>query len=129
MRVSEFYEAYWQKDYAPPQGDPTSAERMVHLEATLRSLLPNPRSGTRRVLDAGCGDGAFLAFLRQRGFRVSGFELATGAAARARRRCPDADIRIASLEERLRSTTMTTTRCGVRMCWSTSSGYTARLRS
>jgi len=101
MRVSEFYEAYWQKDYAPPQGDPTSAERMVRLEAALRSFLPNHRPGTRHVLDAGCGDGAFLAFLRQRGFQVSGLELAKAAAARARRRCPDADIRIGSLEETL----------------------------
>jgi 2-polyprenyl-6-hydroxyphenyl methylase/3-demethylubiquinone-9 3-methyltransferase len=101
MRVREFYEAYWQKDYAPPQGDPTSAERMVHLEAALRSFLPNHRPGPRHVLDVGCGDGTFLAFLRKRGFQVSGLELAEGAAARARRRCPDADVRVGSLEERL----------------------------
>jgi 2-polyprenyl-6-hydroxyphenyl methylase/3-demethylubiquinone-9 3-methyltransferase len=101
MRVSEFYEAYWQKDYAPPQGDPTSAERMVRLEAALQPFLANPRAGTRHVLDAGCGDGAFLAFLRQRGFRVSGLELAKGAAARALRRCPDAEVRVGSLDETL----------------------------
>jgi len=101
MRVNEFYEAYWQQDYAPPQGDPTSAERMVRLEAALQPFLGNPRAGTRRVLDAGCGDGAFLAFLRRRGFQVSGLELAQGAVTRAKRRCPDADVRIGSLEERL----------------------------
>jgi 2-polyprenyl-6-hydroxyphenyl methylase/3-demethylubiquinone-9 3-methyltransferase len=101
MRVKEFYEAYWQQDYAPPQGDPTSAERMVRLEAALRPLLVGGRGGSHHVLDAGCGDGAFLAFLRRFGFQVSGLELAEGAAIRARRRCPDADIRIGSLEEPL----------------------------
>jgi 2-polyprenyl-6-hydroxyphenyl methylase/3-demethylubiquinone-9 3-methyltransferase len=101
MRVKEFYEAYWRQAYAPPQSDPTSAQRMVRLEAALRPLLAGPRAGSRHVLDAGCGDGAFLAFLRRRGFCVSGLDLAEAAAARARRRCPDADTRIGSLEEPL----------------------------
>ena len=101
MRVKEFYEVYWQQDYAPPQGDPTSAERMVQIENALRPLLTGPHAKSRQVLDAGCGDGAFLAFLRRVGFQVWGLELAEGAVMRARRRCPDADIRIGSLEESL----------------------------
>ena len=101
MRVKQFYEGYWQQDYAPPQSDPTTAERMVRLEAALRPLLNGRPNGGRHVLDAGCGDGAFLAFLNRLSFRVTGIELAEAAAARARRRCPAADIQIASLEEPL----------------------------
>ncbi|HTK90558.1 MAG TPA: class I SAM-dependent methyltransferase [Verrucomicrobiae bacterium] len=99
MRVKEFYEGYWQQDYAPPQSDPTSAQRMVRLEAVLGPLMAASRGTTRHVLDAGCGDGAFLVFLRRLGLRVSGLELAEAAAARARRRCPDADVQVGSLEE------------------------------
>ncbi len=65
------------------------------------SLIPVGRAGARHILDAGCGDGAFLAFMHRLGFRVTGIELAEGAATRARRRCPDADVWIASLEETL----------------------------
>jgi 2-polyprenyl-6-hydroxyphenyl methylase/3-demethylubiquinone-9 3-methyltransferase len=99
MRAKEFYEGYWQKDYAPPQGDPTSAQRMVRLEAVLGPLMAASRKTTRHVLDAGCGDGTFLVFLRRLGLQVSGLVLAEAAAARARRRCPDADVRVGSLEE------------------------------
>ncbi len=101
MRVKEFYEGYWRKDYAPPQSDPTSAQRMVRLEAVLGPLVASSRTGSRHALDAGCGDGAFLAFLHRLGLRVSGLELAEAAATRARRRCPDADVRVGSLEEPL----------------------------
>ena len=99
MRVKEFYEGYWGNGFAPPQGDPTSAERMVRLEAVLRPYRRPAADGSRHVLDAGCGDGAFLEFLRRRGFRVSGLEVAEAAAARARRRCSDADVRVGSLED------------------------------
>ena len=99
MRMKEFYEGYWQQDYAPPQSDPTSAQRMVRLETVLGPLMAASRGTTRHVLDAGCGDGAFLVFLRRLGLRVSGLELAEAAAVRARLRCPDADVRVGSLEE------------------------------
>jgi 2-polyprenyl-6-hydroxyphenyl methylase/3-demethylubiquinone-9 3-methyltransferase len=101
VTAKQFYEVYWQQDYAPPQSDPTTAERMVRLEANLRPLILGNRNGGCHVLDAGCGDGAFLAFLRRLGVRVTGVELAEAAAAQARRRCPEADVRIASLEEPL----------------------------
>lgn len=99
MRMKDFYEGYWQQDYAPPQSDPTSAQRMVRLEAVLGPLMAASRGTSRHVLDAGCGDGAFLVFLRRLGLRVSGLELAEAAAARARHRCPDADVQVGSLEE------------------------------
>ena len=101
MHTKDFYEVYWQGDYAPPQSDPTSAQRMVQLEVALRPFLTAGRTSTRHVLDAGCGDGAFLAFLRRLGYRVSGLELAEGAASRARMRCPSADVRTGSLEDEL----------------------------
>jgi SAM-dependent methyltransferase len=101
VTTKEFYEVYWQQDYAPPQSDPTTAERMVRLEANLRPLILGNRNGGCRVLDAGCGDGAFLVFLRRLGVRVTGVEVAEAAASQARRRCPEADVRIASLEESL----------------------------
>jgi SAM-dependent methyltransferase len=99
VRMKEFYEAYWQKDAAPPQSDPTSAQRMVRLEAVLGPMVAASRGVPRAVLDAGCGDGAFLVFLRRLGLRVAGVELAEAAAARARRRCPDAEVRVGSLED------------------------------
>ena len=101
MTVKDFYEVYWQQDYAPPKSDPTTAERMVRLEANLRPLILGNRNGGCHVLDAGCGDGAFLVFLRRLGVRVTGVELAESAAAQARRRCPEANVHIASLEEPL----------------------------
>jgi len=101
VRVKEFYEDCWRQEYVPGQGDPSAAERMVRLEAALRPLIAGSRHGRRHVLDAGCGDGAFLAFLHRVGFQVTGVELAESAAARARRRCPEAEVRIASLEEDL----------------------------
>ena len=101
MRVKDFYEGYWGNGFAPPQGDPTSAQRMVRLERALRPYVLRDAHGPRHVLDAGCGDGAFLDFLRRRGFRVSGLEVAEAAASRARRRCADADVRVGSLEDAL----------------------------
>jgi 2-polyprenyl-6-hydroxyphenyl methylase/3-demethylubiquinone-9 3-methyltransferase len=101
VTAKQFYEVYWQQDYAPPQSDPTTAERMVRLESNLRPLILGHRNGGCHVLDAGCGDGAFLVFLRRLGVRVTGVELAEAAAAQARRRCPEADVQIASLEEPL----------------------------
>src|SRR2546425_5069154 len=96
-----FYEAYWQKDKAPPQGDPTTAERLVRLQAVIQSLLGTNRPESFHVLDAGCGDGEFVAFLRGLGLQVAGIDLAQAAIVQAARRCPDADLRVGSLETRL----------------------------
>src|SRR5689334_12016285 len=51
----------------------------------------------RRILDAGCGAGPLLAELRARGADVSGFDLSPGMLDLARRRVPDADLRVADL--------------------------------
>ncbi len=101
MRTKEFYEAYWRQDEAPPQGDPTTVERMAGLQCTLSSLLGTRSPESFRVLDAGCGDGEFLTFLRALGYRVSGIDVSVAAVEKARERCPGADLQVASLEERL----------------------------
>jgi SAM-dependent methyltransferase len=43
------------------------------------------RRGLRRILDVGCGDGAFLAYAQRQGLEVQGIELNQVAAERARR--------------------------------------------
>src|SRR2546422_738304 len=86
--AKDFYEAYWQKDKAPPQGDPTTAERRARLRTVVQSLPGTNRPETFQVLDAGCGDGEFVAFLRELGFRVAGIELSAAAVEQAgRTRC------------------------------------------
>jgi SAM-dependent methyltransferase len=101
VKTKAFYEAYWQKEKASPQGDPTTAERMTRLQATLNALLEVSRPGSFSVLDAGCGDGEFVAFLHSLRFRVAGLEISEAAVEKARWKCPEADIRVGSLEEPL----------------------------
>lgn len=53
----------------------------------------------RDVLDAGCGSGPLAAALRDRGARVSGFDLSPGMVALARERLgEEADLRVADLD-------------------------------
>jgi SAM-dependent methyltransferase len=59
--------------------NPTFAHRRRRLEAA----LPAPR---RRVLEVGCGDGNFLAYLREHGWTVQGAEYHGETAALVRRR-------------------------------------------
>jgi SAM-dependent methyltransferase len=46
------------------------------------------------LLDVACGQGEFLAYAASRGLRVSGIDISDFAVDEARRRLPDADIRI-----------------------------------
>lgn len=101
MTTKQFYEEYWRTEHVPAVGDPTTAERMVRLREALDALFPGRRAGSVRVLDAGCGAGEFLAFLGRVGFTVAGVDLSAEAAERARRRCPEAEVRIGSIEEPL----------------------------
>lgn len=50
-----------------------------------------------RVLDAGCGHGPLIKELHQRGAAVSGFDLSPEMIAIARKKVPDADLRVADL--------------------------------
>jgi ubiquinone/menaquinone biosynthesis C-methylase UbiE len=52
----------------------------------------------RRILDAGCGSGALLAALRDRGAIMTGFDSSAGMLDQARRRLgDDADLQVAAL--------------------------------
>lgn len=101
MTTKQFYEEYWRTEHVPAVGDPTTAERMVRLRDALDAVFPGRRSGSVKVLDAGCGAGEFLAFLGRVGFAVAGVDLSAEAVERARRRCPEAEVRSGSIEDRL----------------------------
>jgi SAM-dependent methyltransferase len=51
------------------------------------------------LLDVACGSGEFLALAAARGARVSGIDAAAGLVEHARRRVPDADIRVGAIEQ------------------------------
>src|SRR5262245_10047721 len=55
-----------------------------------------------RVLDIGCGKGAFTHLLYRPGGTVIGTDLSATAVARARAKYPDIDFRVATAEEALR---------------------------
>lgn len=96
-----FYEAYWSREAkAIPKADPTAEDRKRLLALVLRRfLVPGNRPG--KVLDAGCGNGEFSAFIQGLGFEVVGIDIATGAIEKARRVCPDASFYVGSLEDKL----------------------------
>lgn len=99
--IKQFYEDYWQQDEAPPQGDPTSGERMFRLRSALQPLLQHDRPESFQVLDAGCGDGEFVAFLHGLGLHVTGIDLSATAVEKARRRNLAVDLQVGSLEREL----------------------------
>jgi SAM-dependent methyltransferase len=87
--VQEYYEELWQRlpdELTPPD-----------YELRRSFLLANVRAGDR-ALDLGCGDGAFTAELDAAGAATVGIEVADAAVARARRRHPGLDFRIAPID-------------------------------
>ncbi len=58
-----------------------------------------PRRRRRRVLEPACGSGRLLAEMKDRGWRIEGFDISEGMIAAARRRCPRARLSIQSMEE------------------------------
>jgi SAM-dependent methyltransferase len=61
--------------------------------AARRAFLLRHVRGGQRVLDLGCGEGAFAAELVGAGCAVSAVDVAEGAVRRARARAPAADVR------------------------------------
>jgi SAM-dependent methyltransferase len=90
--VDPWREAVWR---AVPEG--AKPERF---EARRRFLLAHVRRGDR-VLDLGCGDGAFAAELVAAGAQVTGVDVAYEALRRARRTAPGADLRHVEEGDRL----------------------------
>ena len=81
--MDDWREAVWR---AVPDG--AEPERFAERRAF---LLEHVRAGDR-VLDLGCGDGAFAAALVQAGATVTGVDVAAEAVRRARERAPQAQI-------------------------------------
>jgi SAM-dependent methyltransferase len=52
-----------------------------------------------RVLDVGCGTGAFLRLVAERGAEATGIDASEGLIAYARERLPEADLRVGEMEE------------------------------
>lgn len=66
--------------------------------AAARMLLEEaPRRG--RVVDLGCGDGTLLQAVSDAGFDAWGTDVSSAMVARARRRLPDADLRVAGAQD------------------------------
>ena len=64
-----------------------------------RIATATPIGRDARVLDVGCGSGELLMLAAARGAEVSGIDAAEGMLAIARRRLPDADLRLGAMEE------------------------------
>lgn len=77
------------------------AELWAHIADPARAAIADAAGvgpGTR-VLDVGCGSGEFLVQAVARGAVVSGIDAAEGMIEIARRRLPDADLRVGPMEE------------------------------
>lgn len=96
MKVASFYERYWQHPGDSP-GDHgfDIAERKAKLQAALHQIID--RHGCP-ILDAGCGNGEFSAFLASLGFWVTGVDISPTAIGRAQQTCPQGRFLVASLD-------------------------------
>ncbi len=57
-----------------------------------------PKVAGQRMLDAGCGSGAFIRRAAKHGAIVTGLDAAVGLVAIARKRVPEADLRVGEIE-------------------------------
>jgi 2-polyprenyl-3-methyl-5-hydroxy-6-metoxy-1,4-benzoquinol methylase len=89
MAPSEYHEALWKE--LPDGLRPAAFER--RLAFLMESVAPG-----RRVLDVGCGEGAFTAELARAGAEVVGLDVAEEPLRRARARHPELDLRVLESE-------------------------------
>jgi SAM-dependent methyltransferase len=73
----------------------TEEQQRPGYEAVLAHVAPAPGA---RVLDVGCGAGAFLRVVADRGLRPSGLDASSALADLARARVPEADVRTGDME-------------------------------
>jgi SAM-dependent methyltransferase len=79
------------KDWASYQ---EAQNYQVHTEVLGRV----PRIAGQRLLDVGCGAGLLLQRAAKHGATVAGLDVASGLVAIARRRVPDADVRVGDMD-------------------------------
>jgi 2-polyprenyl-3-methyl-5-hydroxy-6-metoxy-1,4-benzoquinol methylase len=96
MNLTEFYERYWQH----PETAPEQGQLVEQRKRMLRAALTNARPGAQ-VLDCGCGNGVFTAFLCELGFDAVGIDISGTAIGYARQEFPAIRFEVASLEEGL----------------------------
>ena len=98
---SSFYERYWSgPGKAVPEDDTTTQRRKSLLERALQEFLPaDGARRNRKVLDAGCGDGEFVAFIQSLGFEAVGMDISRAAIERARGNHPGTEYYVGSVEE------------------------------
>ena len=79
-RVEEYYRESYDGSYGAAE---SSADRQP-VFASVLAHLSDWRRPPGRLLDIGCGDGAFMMLCREAGWTCAGVEVSQGAAARAR---------------------------------------------
>lgn len=97
MKLSNFYERYWQNPGASPSDEGFDTARRKEL---LRKALRQFPAGSP-VLDAGCGNGDFSNFLAGLGYQVTGVDVSGTVTRRNRYTYPHIRFSVASLDEGL----------------------------
>jgi ubiquinone/menaquinone biosynthesis C-methylase UbiE len=92
QRIEDYYEQLWER--LPDKLDPPDYE--LRRSFALDGVEPGDR-----VLDLGCGEGAFTQTLDDAASSVVGVDVARAALERARRRHPKLDFRLARIAEPL----------------------------
>jgi len=111
--VNRFYGDYWSRAEKPiPDDDPTTEKRYLLLGSALKQFLT--ASNDASVLDAGCGRGEFIPFIKELGFKVVGIDISSAAIEKARRLCQEAPLYVGSLED-----TLPFNNCEFKAIWST----------
>ena len=85
--VGDFEGAYANETEVWPSQFEFDRAKYRLITAWLGSIEPNSR-----ILDVGCGYGAFVAHLRERGFAAEGVEISRSAVDKGRARFPDTPL-------------------------------------
>lgn len=84
MKSHDYYDQQWLAMNDSQDVDVTATQRMSRLRDALHPLLRSREPGDIWVLDASCGKGTFIRFLRSLGIHVVGMDIALPALREAR---------------------------------------------